>query len=227
MKPGSLIAACRAVMRRELMLAWRNRAETLNPLLFAVLVVSLFPLGVGPEPQQLQRMAGGTVWVAVLLAMLMSLDGMFRSDSEDGAMEALLTAPHPLSALIGAKIFAHWLVTGLPLTLAAPLLALLMNLPAAALSVLVLSLLLGTALLSLLGSICVALTVGMRRSGMLLALLALPLYVPVLIFGTGAVDAATMDLAARGPLLMLAAGVVLASVIAPMAAAFALRLGQS
>lgn len=227
MTRGSLTSATLALLRRDLALAWRNRGQMLNPLLFALMVTALFPLGLGPEQELLRRVSAGLIWVIVLLALLMTLDALFRSDAEDGALDALLTSPHPLAVLVAARIFGHWLVTGLPLSLSAPLLALLLNLPPQALSVLLVSLLLGTLLLSLIGAICVALTVGMRRSGMLLALLALPLYMPALIFGSGAVDAAVHGLSARGPLLMLAAGVVFGAVVAPLATAFALRLGQN
>jgi heme exporter protein B len=224
MKPGSTSAACAALLRRDLVLTWRRRGDALNPLLFAIIVVALFPLALGPEADVLARIAAGTIFVAVLLAMLMSLDALFRSDLEDGSLEQLVLSPHPLSLLLGCKIFTHWLTTALPLIAIAPLLAQLLLLPAKVLPVLMTALALVTPLLSLIGSVCVALTVGMRRSGMLLTLLVLPLIVPALIFGAGACNAAQAGFAYTAPLLWLAAWLVLALVLAPLAAAAALKI---
>jgi heme exporter protein B len=224
MKPGSLPAACAAVMRRDLTLVWRRRGDAINPLLFALIVVALFPLAVGPEPATLQRMAAGVVFVALLLAGLLALDTLFRGDYEDGSLEQLVLAPHPLSLLLACKIAVHWLTTALPLLVVAPLLAELLHLPHAVLPVLLVALALATPLLSLIGAVCVALTVGMHRSGMLLALLVLPLYVPVLIFGAGACNAAQAGLPFLAPLLWLGAALVLALVVAPLACAAALRI---
>ncbi len=224
MKPGSLPAACAAVMRRDLTLVWRRRGDAINPLLFALIVVALFPLAVGPEPAMLQRMAAGVVFVALLLAGLLALDTLFRGDYEDGSLEQLVLAPHPLSLLLACKIAVHWLTTALPLIVVAPLLAELLHLPHAVLPVLLAALALATPLLSLIGGVCVALTVGMHRSGMLLALLVLPLYVPVLIFGAGACNAAQAGLPFLAPLLWLGAALVLALVVAPLACAAALRI---
>jgi heme exporter protein B len=224
MKPGSLPAACAAVMRRDLTLVWRRRGDAINPLLFALIVVALFPLAVGPEPATLQRMAAGVVFVALLLAGLLALDTLFRGDYEDGSLEQLVLAPHPLSLLLACKIAVHWLTTSLPLIVVAPLLAELLHLPHAVLPVLLVALALATPLLSLIGAVCVALTVGMHRSGMLLALLVLPLYVPVLIFGAGACNAAQAGLPFLAPLLWLGAALVLALVVAPLACAAALRI---
>lgn len=227
MRETSTLTACRALLTRDLRLIWRRRGDAINPVLFALLVISLFPFALGPQPEVLARIAPAVIWVAMLLAGLLSLDTLFRSDLEDGSLEQLLLAPHPLSALVACKIAVHWLSTALPLLLATPLLAALLHLPGEQLPVLLASLALGTPLLSLIGAVVVALTVGMRRSGMLLALLALPLYVPVLIFGAGSVMAAAQGLPFEGALLLLGAGLVLALVLAPLAAASALRIAMS
>ncbi|MGH8041248.1 MAG: heme exporter protein CcmB [Rudaea sp.] len=224
MKPGTTSAACAALLRRDLTLTWRRRGDALNPLLFALIVVALFPFALGPESAVLARIAAGTIFVAVLLAMLLSLDALFRSDLEDGSLEQLVVSPHPLSLLLACKILVHWLTTALPLIAIAPLLAQLLQLPAPVLPVLLVALALATPLLSLIGAVCVALTVGMRRSGMLLTLLVLPLIVPVLIFGAGACNAAQNGFAFDAPLLWLAAWLVLASILAPLAAAAALKI---
>ena len=224
MKPGSTIAACVALLRRDLVLTWRRRGDALNPLLFAIIVVACFPFALGPEADVLARIAAGTIFVAVLLAMLLSLDALFRSDLEDGSLEQLVLSPHPLALLIACKVFVHWLTTALPLIAVTPLLAELLHLPAAVLPVLLIALILATPLLSLIGAVCVALTVGMRRSGMLLTLLVLPLIVPALIFGAGACNAAQAGFAFTAPLLWLGAWLVLALVLAPLAAAAALKI---
>ena len=224
MKPGSTSAACFALLRRDLLLEARRRGDALNPLLFAIIVVALFPFALGPEAAVLSRIAAGTIFVAVLLAMLLSLDALFRSDLEDGSLEQLVLSPHPLALLLGCKILVHWLTTALPLIVIAPLLAQLLLLPAAVLPVLLTALALATPLLSLIGAVCVALTVGMRRSGMLLTLLLLPLIVPALIFGAGACNAAQNGFAYSAPLLWLAAWLVLAVILAPLAAAAALKI---
>ncbi len=224
MRPGTTSAACVALLRRDLALTWRRRGDALNPLLFAIIVVALFPFALGPEPAVLERIAAGTIFVAVLLAGLLSLDGLFRSDLDDGSLEQLVLSPHPLSLLLACKITIHWLTTALPLILIAPLLALLLHLPDAVLPVLLAALALATPLLSLIGAICVALTVGMRRSGMLLTLLVLPLLMPVLIFGAGACNAAQSGLPYVAPLLWLGAWLALALVLAPLATATALKI---
>ncbi|HET8940788.1 MAG TPA: heme exporter protein CcmB, partial [Rudaea sp.] len=179
MKPGTTGAACAALLRRDLTLIWRRRGDALNPLLFAIIVVALFPFALGPEQAVLERIAAGTIFVAVLLAMLLSLDELFRSDLDDGSLEQLVLSPHPLSLLLACKILVHWLTTAVPLIIVVPLLAQLLHLPATILPVLLPALCLATPLLSLIGAVCVALTIGMRRSGMLLTLLVLPLIVPV------------------------------------------------
>jgi len=216
-----------AVLLRDFRLVWRRRGDAAQPLLFALLVVTLFPLALGPEPQILAKIAPGVVWIAVLLAGLMSLDTLFRSDLEDGSLEQFLLAPQPLWVLVLGKVVVHWASTALPLLLATPLLAQMIYLPAELMPPLFVSLLLGSPLLSLLGAVVVALTVGMRRSGMLLALLALPLYLPVLIFGAGSVIAAAAGLPYAGAWLLLGAALVLALVLAPLAAAAALRIALS
>jgi heme exporter protein B len=226
MRDATAIGACRALLARDFRLLWRRRGDALNPVLFALLVTALFPFALGPEQTVLARIAPGVIWVAMLLAGLLSLDTLFRSDLDDGSLEQLMLAPHPLSLLVACKILVHWLSTALPLMLAAPLLAAMLYLPAKDLPVLLASLALGTPLLSLIGAVVVALTVGMRRSGMLLALLALPLYVPVLIFGAGSVMAAAQGLPFEGALLLLGAGLAMALVLAPLAAAAALRIAM-
>jgi heme exporter protein B len=224
MKPGTTGAACLALLRRDLTLTWRRRGDALNPLLFAIIVVALFPFALGPEQATLAHIAAGTIFVALLLASLLSLDMLFRSDLEDGSLEQLVLSPHPLSLLLACKIAIHWLTTTLPLIVIAPLLAQLLYLPNTVLPVLLIALALATPLLSLIGAVCVALTVGMRRSGMLLTLLVLPLIVPALIFGAGACNAAQAGLPFTAPLLWLGAWLVLALVMAPLAAAAALKI---
>ena len=216
--------SAKAMLVRDLRLAWRRRGDALQPLLFAVLVIALFPLALGSEREKLAVIAPGAIWITALLAGLSGLDALYRSDSEDGSLEQLLLAPAPLSLLLGCRILVHWLTTALPVILAVPLLGQLLYLPDRLLPTLLLSLLLGTPLLALLGAVVAALTVGMRRSGMLLPLLVLPLYVPVLVFGAGSVMAAAQGLDAIGALLLLAAGLVLALVLAPLAAAAAIRI---
>jgi heme exporter protein B len=213
-----------AIIRRDLLLAFRRRAEAANPLFFFVLVVTLFPLAVGAQPHLLQSMAPGVIWVSALLAALLSLDGMFRSDFDDGSLEQLLLSPYPLTLLVLGKIIAHWLVTGLPLLLVAPLLAEFLGLPAQAMGTLWLTLILATPLLSLIGAIGVALTVGLRRGGMILSLLVLPLYVPVLIFASSAVERAAEGLPVAAQLNILLAMLLAALVLVPLPAAVALKM---
>lgn len=221
---ASAFAAMRGIFLRDLRLAMRRRADTAAALFFFVIVASLFPLGVGPEPGLLRTMAPGVVWVAALLASMLSLGRLFADDHQDGTLEQLLLSVCPLPLIVLAKMAAHWLCSGLALTLVAPLLALQFDLPASSIGVLTLSLLLGTPLLSLIGGIGAALTVGVRGAGVLLSLLVLPLCVPVLIFGAGAVDAATAGLAVGAHYSLLGAMLVLALFLAPLAAAAALRI---
>lgn len=209
---------------REARLLCRRPAELLNPLVFFGIVVALFPLAVGPESRLLETLSPGLVWVAALLAVLLSLDGLFRSDFEDGSLEQWVLSPHPLPLLVLAKVLAHWLFSGLALVLLAPLLALMLGLPARCVPVLLLSLLLGTPVLSLLGAVGAALTVGLKRGGLLLALLILPLYIPVLILGSGALQASLQGLPAAGQLLWLASLAVLAATLTPFAIAAGLKI---
>lgn len=215
------------LFKRDLLLAFRKRAEIINPLLFFVLVTALFPLGIGADPALLRAVGPGIIWVAALLAALLSLETIFRSDFEDGSLEQLLLSPHPLSVLMLAKVSAHWVITGLPLLLVAPLLGLLLDLGADANATLLLTLALGTPVLSLIGTIGVALTVGLRRGGMILSLLVLPLYVPVLIFASGAVSTAGAGLSISAHLSLLTALLALALSLSPAATAAALRISLS
>jgi heme exporter protein B len=224
MSRASIFRACAAVLRRDLTLAWRRRGDIAMPVLYALIVATLFPFALGPEDALLQRIAGGVVLVTVLLAMLLALDAMFRSDIEDGSLEQLVLAPQPLALMLGMKILAHWLTTALPLIVISPLLAGMLHLPTAVIGVLLLSLLLATPMLSLLGAVLVALTAGTRRSGMLLALMLLPLCVPVVIFAAGAVAAAQQGLPWVAPIAWLGAALALALVLAPLACAAALRI---
>lgn len=216
-----------AVAHRDLLLAVRRRSEIANPLLFTLIIISLFPLAVSPAPETLRLIAPGIVWVVALLAALLTLESLFRADFEDGALEQLLVSPHPLPLLVLAKVSAHWLVTGLPLLLISPLLGALTHLDAATVGVLAVTLALGTPVLSLVGAIGVALTVGLRRGGALLSLLVLPLYIPVLIFGSNAVSASMDGLPYTGQLLMLGAFLMLALSLAPLAAAAGLRISMN
>lgn len=213
-----------SLLKRDLVLAVRNRGELINPLLFYFIVAMLFPLGVTSDPKTLATMAAGVLWIAALLATLLSLDNLFRSDFDDGSLELIMLSPYPGVVLVLAKVLAHWLVTGLPLLIATPLLAVLMAVPDAARGTLWLTLALGTPVLSLVGAIGVALTVGLRRGGALLSLLVLPLYVPVLIFGANAVGASAAGLPVTGQLYMLGALLVLALSLAPLATTAALRI---
>lgn len=221
--PG-LIGAGRALMVRDLRLLWRRRGDSLQPALFAVLVVVLFALALGGEAAKLASVASAVLWLAVLLAGLLSLDSLFRGDAEDGSLEQWMLAPVPLGWLVAVRTFMHWATTSLPLLLATPFLGELLHLPREQLPVLMASLALGTPLLSLIGAVVAALTVGMRRSGILVALLALPLYVPVLVFGAGSVAAAAQGLDPVGALLLLAAGLLVTLLLAPLAAAAAIRI---
>jgi heme exporter protein B len=219
-----VIAAFGAVVRRDLRLGLRRSGDSLQPLLFFVIALALFPLGVGPAPAILERIGVGVVWVLALLAVMLSLDRLYQGDAEDGSLELLALGALPLELVALAKCVAHWLTSGLVLVIASPLLALLMQLPAEALGVLALSLALGTPTLTLIGSIGAALLIGARRGSVLLALLVLPLYIPVLIFGVGAVEGEVMGLGGRPQLLILGAMLLAALAFAPIASAAALRL---
>jgi heme exporter protein B len=221
--PGSA-RFCLRLLRRQLVLAARRPIEIGNPLLFFAMVVALFPLGLGPAPDKLAGFAPGILWIIALLSNLLTSDGVFRSDFDDGGLEQLLLAPQPLYLSVLAYIGAHWLITGVLLALVSPIFALMLNLPAAAIPVLVLSLLIGTAVLSLVGGIGAALTVGLKRGGMLISLLILPFYMPVLIFGSAAVQAAVTGIPSGPYLAILAAMLCLAIALAPLAIAAGLRI---
>lgn len=216
--------ALRGVFSRDLALAWRQRSDVLSTLVFFVMVVSLFPLGLGPEPSTLRSIAPGVLWVAAMLASMISLARLFASDHADGTLEQLLLAPQPLTYLVLAKITAHWVASGLPLTLMAPLLGVQFDMAGADIAVLTASLAVGTPVLSLVGAVGAALTVGLRGAGVLVPLLVLPLCIPVLIFGTGAVGAATTGGGAGAHFSVLGAMLAFALALAPLASAAALRI---
>lgn len=218
---GQVIAA---TIRRELLLAIRNPGDIVNPLMFFVIAVILFPLGGGADETFLSGIAPGVIWVTALLAVMLSMDTLFRADYEDGNLEQLLMSPQPLYFLVLAKIFSHWLMACLPIILLAPVLALMLHMPMAGITALVISLVLGTPILTLIGAIGMALTVGLSRSGLLLAVLILPLYVPVLVFGTGVVEAAINNTAYSGLLALLGAMLALAISLSPLAIIAALRI---
>lgn len=211
------------LVRRDLNLAFRQGFDSLMVVAFFIIAVVLFPFGVGPEANILARIAAGTIWVAALLASMLSLERLFQTDYEDGTLELLALAPVPLEVTVLAKVVAHWLTTGLPLIITAPLLAVLMQLPSEGYVVLIAALALGTPTLSLIGAVGAALILGSRRGGVLLSLLVLPLYIPVLIFGVSAVDAAIIDLTVRPHLLILGALFVGTLALTPWASAAALR----
>jgi len=215
------------LLLRDMRLALRSRHELANPLIFFVLVVTLFPLAVMPTTERLQEMAPGVIWVAALLSVLLSLDRLFKQDYEDGSLDQLMLSPNPLVILVLAKVAAHWLMTGLPLVIIAPLLGVFMQLQSESVIVLIWSLLLGTPVLSLIGAIGVSLTVAVNRGGVLLSLIVLPLYIPVLIFGANAIDVAGDGMSVRGQLFFLGAVLVLAISLAPLATAIALRITAS
>lgn len=220
-------AAFALIVKRDVRIAFRHRDDIINPLLFFIIVVTLFPLGVGPESTMLSRIAPGIIWVAALLSTLLSLDRLFKSDHADGSLEQMLLSPHPIFILVLAKIVAHWLLTGLPLILIAPLLAVLLHLQESSYTALMLTLLLGTPILSLLGAIGVALTVGIKKGGVLLSLLVLPLYIPVLIFATSAIDTAGMNLPYNGQLAIIAAIFFASLTLAPFAVSAALKVSTN
>ncbi len=212
-----------ALMRRDLRLALRAPGDSATVVLFFVLTCVLFPFGIGPEPNILARIAAGVIWVTALLASLLSFDRLFQLDAEDGSLDLISLAPAPLELLVLGKCLAHWLVTGLPLLIVSPLLGLMLNLPASAYPVLLAALALGTPALSLIGAIGAALTLGARRGGVLLPLLILPLYIPILIFGVAAVEAATAELSPRPHLLLLGGLLALSLPLGPIAGAAAIR----
>ena len=222
----SLIGLLSLVIRRDLVLAMRRRADVLTTLIFFVIVVSLFPLGVGPEIDILRKMASGVVWVAALLASMLSLGRMFSADYLDGTLEQMMLVPQSLSVLVLAKILAHWMVSGLPLVIMAPVLGLQFDMPAQALWVLIAALLLGTPILSMIGAVGAALTLGLRGGGALVSLLVLPLCIPVLVFGAGAVEAVVSGTNVSSHLSLLGALLVMALVFTPWVTALALRISM-
>ena len=216
-----------ALLRRDLLIAFRQRSDLVNPLFFFIMVIALFPLGIGPEKSTLEKIAPGVIWIAALLSTLLSVDSLFRQDFEDGALELALLSPQPLFVLVLGKVVAHWLVSALPLILVSTILSVMLFMDAETVKVTVYSLLLGTPVLSMISAIGAALTVGLRKGGVLIAIIALPLYVPVLIFGTGAVQAAAMGMAWSGQLAIMATFLVLALAFAPFAVAAGLRISTS
>ena len=219
-----LNSAFATMLQRELLLSARKLSDSLHPLWFFILVVALFPLSLGPDSDQLRELAPGLIWVIALLSLMLSVDGLFRSDFTDGSIEQLLLGVQPLYFLTLAKLLAHCVVTGVPLIIVSPLLALFFGLPAEALPELILSLLLGVPTLIFIGAIGAALTVGFQRGGLLLSLLIMPMYLPVLIFGASAVQVATAGFAVTGQLSVLAGLLCLAFGLAPLAVSAALRL---
>lgn len=220
----ALLPVLKAALSRELLLAVRNPGDLVNPLMFFVIAISLFPLGSGADQEYLSGIANGVIWVTALLAVMLSMERLFRSDFEDGSLEQLLMMTQPLYFVLLARVFSHWLVSCVPLIILAPVLAAMLAMPAEGIPVLVLSLLLGTPTLSLVGAIGTALTVGLSRSGLLLAVLVLPLFIPVLVFGAGVVLAALNGLPISGLLAVLGVLLVLAIVLAPLAIGAGLRI---
>ena len=219
-----MLAAMNRIIQRELLIAFRRQADIFNPLWFFIIVITLFPLSIGPEPNLLARIASGIVWVAALLSALLSLERLFRDDFQDGALEQLMLMPLPLPVVVISKVIAHWMLTGLPLILISPLLAILLSLDFNSWLAVVATLLVGTPTLSFIGAIGVALTVGLQKGGVLLSLLVLPLYIPILIFATSAIDAASLGMAYKGQLAILGAMLVGSITLTPFAIASALRV---
>ena len=215
-----------AYLRRDLLLAYRRRGEAASPLIFFIMVSTLIPLGITPESARLAEIAPGIIWVMALLATLLSIDGIFANDYQDGSLEQLLISPHLLAMPVLGKTAAHWMVTGLPLTLASPLLGVMLSLPAQGYVPIVASLALGTGCLSLIGSVGAALTVSLRKGGLLLSLLVMPLYMPVIIFGSATVQSAIDGFAWSGPLAILGAMLAASIALCPLAAAGALRISS-
>lgn len=224
MVSGSFGAGFAWALARDLTIGWRHSSDTMLVVAFFVLVASLFPLGVGAEPQLLERIGPGVIWVCALLAAFLSLPSLFAADYADGSLEQMTLSPHPMGGWVSGKIVAHWVVSGVPIAALSPLLGLQYGLSADTLAVLALALLLGTPVLSLLGAACTALTLGARGGGMLLALLALPLFVPVLIFGAGAVQQQASGLSALPHLSLLGAGLIVGAMALPLAVCAAIRV---
>lgn len=223
-KQTTTAAAFRATLHRDLLIAFKKRNDIVNPFMFFIIVVSLFPIAISPDSDRLGEIAAGVIWISVLLASMLSMDNLYRSDYEDGSLEQLLLSPHPLFFMVLAKNLSHWLVSGLPVVLVSPLLAYMLNLPQNAYPILICSLLIGTPIISLLGSIAVALTVGLGSRGLILAVITLPMSVPVLIFGTLSVQATTNSTSPVGFLTIMLAILAVAVSLAPLASAAALRI---
>ncbi len=221
---STLAEAVLATLRRDLLIAYKRKNDLFNPFMFFVLVATLFPIGISPEPEVLGEISAGVLWISALLASLLAMDNLFRADFEDGSLELLMLSPHPLYFLVLAKNIAHWLVSGLPVVLVSPLIAYMLNFPEGAYTTLVLTLLLGTPVLSLLGSIGVALTVGLGSRGLILAVITLPMSVPVLIAGTLTVSQTLEGASLSGYLAIMGAMLVAAFTLAPLASAAALRI---
>ena len=219
-----MISSIMTIIRRELLIAFRRQADILNPLWFFIIVITLFPLGVGPAGDLLARIAAGIIWVAALLSALLSLERLFRDDFQDGALEQMMLMPIPLQLVIISKVIAHWLLTGLPLILISPLIAILLSLDFNTWLAVVFTLMVGTPTLSFIGAIGVALTVGLQKGGVLLSLLLLPLFTPILIFATAAIDAASLGMAYNGQLAILGAMLVAAMTLTPFAISASLRI---
>ena len=219
-----MFTAWTQIFKRDLLIAFRRRSEIIHPIIFFVMVISLFPLAIGDDKALLQKIAPAIIWVTALLATMLSLDNLFRSDFEDGSLEQMTLLKTPLSFLVTAKIMAHWVITGLPLILITPLLAVLLYMPSESISMLLLTLLLGTPTLSLIGAVGIALTVGLRQGGVILSLLILPLYIPVLIFATLALQNVEQGFSAEAQIAMMLAILVLAITLAPFAIAAALKV---
>ncbi|MEZ8822829.1 heme exporter protein CcmB [Vibrio amylolyticus] len=219
-----MISTMTTIVRRELLIAFRRQADIFNPLWFFIIVITLFPLSIGPEPNLLARIASGIVWVAALLSALLSLERLLRDDFQDGALEQMMLMPIPLPIVVLSKVIAHWVLTGLPLIVISPLLAILLSLDFNTWKAVVLTLLIGTPTLSFIGAIGVALTVGLQKGGVLLSLLILPLYIPILIFATSAIDAASLGVMYNGQLAVLGAMFVGSMTLTPFAISAALRV---
>jgi len=215
------------VLKRDLQVAIRNKGDIFNPLVFFVIVITLFPLGIGSESAILTRIAPGVIWVAALLSALLSLERLFKNDYNDGSLEQMLLSPQPLFIMVFAKVLAHWLLTGVPIIIIAPLLAVLLHMEESAYGALLATLVLGTPVLSLIGAIGVALTVGIKKGGVLLSLLVLPLYIPVLIFATGAIEAAALNMPYAGHLAIIAALLAGSMTLTPFAIGAALRVSTN
>jgi heme exporter protein B len=215
-----------AVVRRDVTIVWRRLGEIFNPLLFFVIVITLFPLSIGPEIVLLQRIAPAIIWVAALLAAMLSLENIFHADYEDGTLEQLLLGSQPMLVIVAAKVLAHWLISGIPLLLLAPLLGVTLNMPADVIGVMFLTLLIGTPLLSLIGAIGAALTLSQKRGGVLISILVLPLYAPLLVIAAGTIDIAAGEMPVGTHLNLLAALLVLGVSLAPWATAAALSISQ-